>query len=108
MNQAAQSSTLVLLIRHGQTTTTEQVLPGGPRVLHSSEPGTIQRLEVAGRLAGVQLAAVYSAPMERAQETAAQAVAAHLEPLLVDACLTGCVFGAWSGRLLSELDQMQE
>lgn len=76
MNQAAQSSTIVLLIRHGQTPTTGQILPGRTRGLHLSEQGKIQAQEVAARMDGLKLDAVYSSPMERAQETAGPTVAA--------------------------------
>ena len=108
MNQAAQSSTIVLLIRHGQTPTTGQILPGRTRGLHLSEQGKIQAQEVAARMDGLKLDAVYSSPMERAQETAAPTVAAHHEQLLVDAALNECDFGAWTGRKLSELNKLKE
>ena len=108
MNQAAQLSTIVLLIRHGQTPTTGKVLPGRTRGLYLSERGKIQAQEVAARLDGLELDAVYSSPMERAQETAAPTVAAHHEQLLVDAALNECDFGAWTGQKLSELNKLKE
>ncbi|NLF91524.1 MAG: phosphoglycerate mutase, partial [Corynebacterium marinum] len=66
-------STLLLLVRHGVTPTTGQVLPGRAPGLHLSEAGREQARAVAQRLEGLELAAIYTSPMERARETAAPA-----------------------------------
>ena len=108
MNQPANPSTIVLLIRHGQTPTTGQVLPGRTPGLHLAEQGITQAREVAARLDALEIAAIYSSPMERAQETAAPTVAAHNKHLLVDASLIECDFGDWTGRKLSELNKLEE
>ena len=108
MNQPANPSTIVLLIRHGQTPTTGQVLPGRTPGLHLAEQGITQAREVAARLDGLEIAAIYSSPMERAQETAAPTVAAHKKHLLVDDSLIECDFGDWTGRRLSELNKLEE
>lgn len=103
-----EASTIVLLIRHGQTPTTGQVLPGRTPGLYLSERGQEQAREVALRLEGLALDAVYSSPMERAQETAAPTVAAQGLQLLADANLIECDFGQWTGAKLTELNKLPE
>ena len=69
---APSPSTLVLLVRHGQTATTGIMLPGRAPGLHLSDEGREQAEGVATRLAPLpRVAAVYSSPLERARETAA-------------------------------------
>lgn len=103
-----EASTIVLLIRHGQTPTTGQVLPGRTPGLHLSERGQEQAREVALRLEGLALDAVYSSPMERAQETAAPTGAGQGLQLLADANLIECDFGQWTGEKLTELSKLPE
>ena len=101
-------STIVLLIRHGQTPTTGQVLPGRAAGLHLSERGQEQARDVAARLEGLRLDAVYSSPMERAQETAAPTEKASGVHMLVDDNLIECDFGQWTGEKLTELNKLTE
>ena len=56
----APTSTLLLLVRHGQTPTTGSVLPGRARGLHLSDAGREQAAGVAERIApfGDRVAAV--------------------------------------------------
>lgn len=103
-----EESTIVLLIRHGQTPTTGQILPGRTPGLHLSERGQEQARDVASRLEGLALDAVYSSPMERAQETAAPTVAGQGLQLLADANLIECDFGQWTGEKLTELSKLPE
>ena len=68
----APTSTLLLLVRHGQTPTTGKLLPGRARGLHLSETGQAQAKAVGVRLAAVpKIAAIYASPLERTRETAA-------------------------------------
>lgn len=101
-------STLILLIRHGATPTTGQVLPGRAPGLHLSDAGQEQAREVAQRLEGLPLTAIYSSPMERAQETA-RPTAEHfcLQPQVVEA-FSECEFGSWTGEELTELYKLPE
>ncbi|BAU95439.1 phosphoglycerate mutase [Corynebacterium suranareeae] len=101
-------STVVLLIRHGQTPTTGQILPGQAPGLHLADKGEEQAREVAKRLADVPIAAVYSSPMERALETAAPTVAAQGLEVQVERGLIECDFGEWTGRKLTELNALEE
>lgn len=104
----AASSTLVILVRHGLTPTTGQVLPGRAPGLHLSESGHRQAREVAQRLAELPVAAVYASPLVRAQETAAP-TAEHVgvETTLCEGLLE-CEFGEWTGERISELAKLPE
>ncbi|ANE03651.1 histidine phosphatase family protein [Corynebacterium crudilactis] len=110
MTQAeeAQKSTIVLLIRHGQTPTTGQVLPGRTPGLHLSDQGHAQATDVSGRLAGLELAALYASPMERAQETAAPTSKSHNLEILTEQGLVECDFGQWTGQKLLDLNKLEE
>ena len=69
---APPASTVVLLVRHGQTPTTGAVLPGRAPGLHLADAGTQQAQRVAERIAELKTVdAIYASPLERARETAA-------------------------------------
>jgi probable phosphomutase (TIGR03848 family) len=121
------SGTLVLLVRHGTTPTTGQVLPGRAAGLHLADKGREQAETVAARLAGWatpagsangkpspkaeperRIKAVYTSPLERTRETAAPiARALGLRPI-VDRGLLECDFGDWTGAKLKELMKRPE
>ena len=64
-------STVLVLVRHGNTATTGKILPGRSPGLNLSPDGIRQAEEVAEQLATVaNIAAIYSSPLERAQQTA--------------------------------------
>lgn len=96
-------STLLLLVRHGETPTTGQVLPGRAPGLHLSERGRAQAERVAERLDGLSIDAVYSSPLERTCETAEPTTARTGLELRTEAGLIECDFGEWTGAALSEL-----
>ncbi|QGU04189.1 Phosphoserine phosphatase 1 [Corynebacterium comes] len=101
-------STLIILVRHGVTPTTGQVLPGRAPGLHLSEAGEEQARGVAERLAGLPLAAIYTSPMERARETAAPtAERLGLTPIIWEG-IVECDFGEWTGGQLGELSRLPE
>jgi len=95
-------------MRHGQTPTTGQVLPGRAPGLHLSGTGHVQAERLADRLAGLKLDAVHSSPLERARETATPTADRWGLPVEAEAGLTECDFGAWTGAALSELAQLPE
>ncbi len=101
----------MLLVRHGRTPTTGQVLPGRAKGLHLGDEGKAQAQRAAERIAALgpgRVAAVYSSPMERARETAAPI--AKLTGLRVrqHKGLIEADFGSWTGRKLSELNKLDE
>lgn len=105
---AAPQRTLLLLVRHGQTPTTGQLLPGRAPGLHLSERGKAQATEVASRLRDIPLDAIYSSPLERTLETAAPTAAAKGLSVTHDVGLLECDFGAWTGAALTDLYKVPE
>ena len=115
---------MVLLVRHGRTPTTGQVLPGRAPGLHLSDEGRAQAEAVAeriGLLAGAEggtrakdrdggrgPVAVYASPLERTQETA-RPIARRLGlRVRSDRGLLECDFGAWTGGRLADLAKKPE
>lgn len=97
--------TTVLLIRHGRTTANASgVLAGRTPGIELDERGRGQAEALATRLAAVPLAAVVSSPLERTHQTADALMASRSGvPLHLDAELTECDYGHWSGRDLKTL-----
>lgn len=101
--------TLVLLVRHGQTGTTGQVLPGRAPGLGLADTGRAQAEAVAERIGRLKrVAAVYASPMQRAQETAAPIAAAVKREVVTDDGLDECDFGTWTGRKLADLRKRKD
>ena len=103
------TSTLLLLVRHGQTPTTGATLPGRAKGLHLADNGRIQAGAVAARIAGLRnVTAVYASPLERTRETAAPIAKALDLKVKADRGLLECEFGEWTGAKLSELRKKPE
>ena len=102
-------STLVLLVRHGQTGTTGQVLPGRAKGLHLADAGRAQAQRAADRLGALGgISAVYASPLERTRETAKPIGAATGQKVTTAKGLLECDFGEWTGRKLSDLRKLPE
>ena len=95
--------TSVYLIRHGETTwNAERRLQGTMDApLSDREQRQVRRLVDALRHA--PLAAVYSSPLQRAQETAQALAEAHRLPLILADDLRELNQGEWESRLLDEV-----
>lgn len=103
------ASTLVLLVRHGQTPTTGKVLPGRAKGLHLGDVGLAQAERAGERIAALNRAhAIYASPMERTQETAAPIARATKLRIRTRAGLNECDFGKWTGRKLRDLYKLPE
>ena len=109
---------MVLLVRHGRTPTTGQVLPGRAPGLHLSDEGRAQAEAVAewigvladgtGGKPGRAPVAVYASPLERTQETA-RPIARRLGlRVRSDRGLLECDFGEWTGGKLADLAKKPE
>ncbi|HEY4557562.1 MAG TPA: histidine phosphatase family protein [Enteractinococcus sp.] len=96
-------TTLMLLVRHGQTPTTGKVLPGRTPGLHLSEHGQSQAEQVAERLAELPVTAVYSSPMERTRQTAEPTAERFGLPVVEEPGLIEGDFGDWTGAKLTDL-----
>jgi probable phosphomutase (TIGR03848 family) len=109
--------TTVLLVRHGLTATTGQLLTGWTPGVNLDERGQAQAKALAARLARLPLAAVVSSPLERCQQTAEAITAARGggSGLVAGAPLTDgpvtddrvgeCRYGDWTGKPLKELEK---
>ena len=104
-----QKPTTLLLVRHGQTPTTGQSLPGRAPGLHLSETGLKQAAEVAERLASFsKIDDIYASPLERTRETAAPLAKQRKQKVITDKGLIECDFGKWTGAKLSDLMKLPE
>ncbi len=102
-------STLVLLVRHGQTTTTGTLLPGRAPGLHLADKGVEQAQQVAARIAELdRVDAVYASPLERTRETAAPIAKARGLKVTIERGLLECDFGEWTGQELKTLMKLPE
>ena len=105
----APTSTVVVLVRHGQTGTTGKVLPGRAPGLHLADAGREQAERAAARIAELkQVDAVYASPLERARETAAPIAAARGLRVRTERGLLECDFGDWTGQELKTLMKLPE
>ncbi len=100
--------TTVLLVRHGLTATTGQVLTGWLPGVGLDERGRAQAAALAARLAPVPLDAIVTSPLERCQQTTEPIAAArngHLASTIADPRLGECHYGDWTGKSLRDLQQ---
>jgi len=93
----------LLLIRHALNDWVGERLAGWTPGVHLNDQGRTQASDLARRLAGVPLAAIYSSPLERTVETAhplaeARGLVAHVREGLGEAR-----YGDWTGRNLQDL-----
>ena len=101
--------TLLLLVRHGQTPTTGDRLPGRARGLHLSDEGRAQAQAVAERIAALpKVDAVYASPLERTRETAGFIAARRDLRVTTERGLLECDFGDWTGGELKTLRKAPE
>ena len=99
----------MLLVRHGQTSTTGVILPGRAPGLHLADRGHEEAADVATRIARLpRVTAVYSSPLERAHETAVPIAAAAGLGVTVEPGLLECDYGEWTGLALKELRRRPE
>jgi broad specificity phosphatase PhoE len=95
--------TTILLVRHGETDWNRDNRFQGHADPPLNEAGREQAVDLAARLAGEELTAVYSSPLLRALETAEIVAAAHgLTPVAVDA-LKEVDVGSWEGLTRDEV-----
>lgn len=96
--------TTVLLVRHGLTATTGQVLTGWTPGISLDDRGRAQAAALAARLAPVRLDAVVSSPLERCMETALAIAADHPDAQVQPEDRFGeCGYGDWTGQPLKKL-----
>ena len=98
--------TTVLLVRHGLTASTGQLLTGWTPGVSLDDRGLAQAKALAERLAPVPVTAIVTSPLERCRQTAeAIAAARDGEPLPVkeDEQFAEVNYGDWTGQPLKRL-----
>jgi probable phosphomutase (TIGR03848 family) len=102
-------ATTVILVRHGVTPTTGQVLPGRAPGLRLSDVGLRQAETVAERIAELaKVDAVYTSPLERTRQTAAPTARRVGLRAITLRGLVECDFGEWTGAELKALMKLPE
>lgn len=97
--------TRFLLIRHAMNDAVGKRLAGRMDGVHLNGQGRAQAQELAGRLAGLSITAVYSSPLHRALETAAPLAASLRLETLVDKDLLEIDFGLWTNAAYEDLQK---
>jgi len=96
--------TRLFLIRHGRSTANAAgILAGHQDGVELDEHGTGQAISLAAQLANLNLKAFVTSPLLRCVQTASFVVKPHEKKLTIDERFSEMNFGAWQGRLLSEL-----
>ena len=95
---------LIFLIRHGENEYTRTgKLAGWTKAVSLNETGQKQAQALAGRLKPLPFKAIYSSPLERAQETAAPLAAALGWKVALRDGLGEVGYGQWTGKSLKRL-----
>jgi len=98
---------VLLLVRHAVTDQTGKRLYGRTPGIAISEEGRGQAEVLAGHMAPVRLAALYSSPLQRCLETAETLAAARgLSPEVTED-LNEIDYGDWAGRTFASLGRMR-
>lgn len=106
--------TTVLLVRHGLTASTGQLLTGWTPGVGLDERGRAQAKALGERIASVPLDAIVTSPLDRCQQTVEEIVAARAgrtgpdgqaaAPVVEDR-VGECRYGDWTGKPLKELEK---
>jgi probable phosphomutase (TIGR03848 family) len=109
--------TTVLLVRHGLTATTGQLLTGWTPGVGLDERGRSQAKALGERLAPVPLDAIVTSPLDRCRQTVEEIVAARagrtgqagsegpLAAPVTEDRVGECKYGDWTGKPLKELEK---
>ena len=95
--------TRILLVRHAPTSETGDLLTGRAGGVSLDGQGRQAARATAEALAGLEIEAVYSSPIERTMETAAAVARPHEITPIVEPGLIEIDFGEWTGRTLESL-----
>jgi probable phosphoglycerate mutase len=103
--------TTVLLVRHGLTATTGQLLTGWTPGVGLDERGRAQAKALGERLAPVPLNAIVTSPLDRCRQTIEEIIAARAGRTgqqavpVIDDRVGECKYGDWTGKPLKELEK---
>ena len=100
--------TTLIFIRHGHTDWSDKKLAGWLPDVHLDDLGKKQAIELVDRLAAIELAAIYSSPLERTLETALPLSKARGLRIHRVNDLGEVKFGEWQGQTLKVLSRKKE
>ena len=100
--------TTLILIRHGHTDWVDKKLAGWLPDVHLNELGQQQAQALVERLQPIELAAIYSSPLERTLETAQPIAQARGLKINQAPNLGEVKYGDWQGQSLKALAQKKE
>lgn len=96
-------STRFLLVRHGMCDAVGKLISGRSASIHLNEEGQHQSLFLADRLSHLPIQALYSSPLERAQETATPLSHRLKLKIHCSEAFSEIDYGVWTGKTLEEL-----
>jgi probable phosphoglycerate mutase len=96
--------TKFLLIRHATTNAVGKSLSGRLSGMYLNDAGKAQAQQLAERLQGQPISAIYSSPLERALETAAPIASTLNLSCAIEENFLEINFGAWTNKSFSELE----
>ena len=96
------------LVRHGTVDRMNEVLHGRTATIHLNQDGRAQAERVAEALSRARLEAVYSSPLERAQETTEIICRVTGLPLEIEPAFNEVNFGRWTSRRFADLQSEPE
>ncbi len=97
--------TRILLVRHGTTDWNEVRRVQGQADIEMNAQGRAQAEEVAERLSGLDIEAVYSSDLRRAVETARAIAARHQVEVRLEPAFREIDQGEWTGLLIDEIQR---
>jgi probable phosphomutase (TIGR03848 family) len=100
---AGDDGTTIVLVRHATTAATGKRLGGWTPGVHLDEAGVAQAEATAQRLATSAIAAVYSSPLERTQDTARIIARPHQLRVRTRRGLGEVDYGDWTDKPLGQL-----
>src|ERR1700722_8141815 len=100
--------TTFLLIRHGLTDAVGHRITGRLPGVPLNDTGRQQAVRLPDRLAKWKVDAIYSSPLERAQETAGPVADRPGPTVQLDISFAEFDFGQWSGALIADLEQRDD
>ncbi len=93
----------IILIRHGENDVMRTRLAGRQPGVHLNEKGRAQADSLIAALAGAQVKAIFSSPLERTLETAQPLAAALGLPIQILGGLNEVDYGSWMGKTFKQL-----
>jgi 2,3-bisphosphoglycerate-dependent phosphoglycerate mutase len=100
--------TTLLLARHGETDWNRELRIQGSSDIELNELGRQQAQFLAQELTDVELDAIYSSDLSRAQATAAAVAATHGLDVNLDSRLRERSFGSWEGLTREDIAEFPE